>query len=112
MIRSHVDSVRLLATSMAALVAVATTAEAGQPRAHARKPLVPAKLADGPGAACADVGDVALIVDNGLMVTAQNPFDLDGKRVRFEPAGDHAYVVSTSPGWASGWVPAATGANP
>lgn len=74
----------------------ATPASAQNYRSH--KPVIPGNLAHGPDAVGQDVGDVAVIVDNGLIVTARNLFDLDGTTVRFEPAGDHLYTVTSSPG--------------
>src|SRR6266478_1765503 len=43
-----------------------------------------------------DVGDVAVIADNGLIITERNSFDLPSTTLRFEPAGGHSYAVSRS----------------
>src|SRR5438034_6527012 len=54
-------------------------------------------LASGPNAVSQDFGDVAVIVDNGLIVNRRNLFDLPSNTtLRFEPASGHAYSVSTS----------------
>lgn len=66
---------------------------------HSHKSVMPtAALGSGPAAVSQDVGDIAVVVDNGLMVTARNLFDLTGVTVRFAPAGDHLFTVSSSPG--------------
>jgi hypothetical protein len=44
----------------------------------------------------ADIGDVAVIEDDGTLITATNPFDLDGKSFSFEPAGANSYRVSST----------------
>ena len=62
------------------------------------KPVIPGSLARGPDALQQDFGDVAVLVDNGLIVTSHNLFDLEGTTVRFDPAGDHAFTVSSSAG--------------
>src|SRR5262245_29094589 len=71
---------------------------AAQDWGHSRKPVVHATRAGGPDAVSEDVGDVAVIVDNGLIVTQRNLPDLDGIKVRFEPVGDHLFTVSSAPG--------------
>src|SRR5258708_24951504 len=68
------------------LVGIETLNPASAQDLHSRKREVPAMLAAGPNAVSQDFGDVAVLVDNGLMVTAQNPFDLTGTTVRFAPA--------------------------
>jgi hypothetical protein len=85
-LRSH-------AIAMGATVLFAATAFASSARSTAK-----AALAAGPRAVSQDFGDVSVLVDNGLMVTHQNLFDLDGTTVRFTPAGDHLYTVSAAPG--------------
>ncbi len=40
---------------------------------------------------------MAVLVDNGMMVTASNPFDLNSTTLRFEPAGTNQYTVSRMP---------------
>jgi hypothetical protein len=50
-----------------------------------------------PAPARQEFPDVAVLVDNGMMVTPSNPFDLNGVTLRFEPAGDHRYTVSRAP---------------
>jgi hypothetical protein len=42
----------------------------------------------------ADVGDVAVLADDGTMITQANLFDLPGRAFLFEPSGDGAYRVS------------------
>jgi hypothetical protein len=59
---------------------------------------IPVKQAAGPNAVSQDFGDVAVLVDNGLMVTARNLFDLNGTTIRFSPAGTGQYTVSSAPG--------------
>ncbi len=48
--------------------------------------------------ATADLGDIAVIEDDGTVITEINRFDLAGKSVRFEPAGSGSYraVASSS----------------
>ena len=55
-----------------------------------------ATLAAGPNSASQDFGDVAVLVDNGVMVTSRNLFDLNGKTLSFEPSGPLGYTVSQS----------------
>src|SRR5262245_42215706 len=43
-----------------------------------------------------DFGNVAMVVDNGLIVTEQSSFDLQFSTLRFEPNGPHSYTVSRS----------------
>jgi hypothetical protein len=69
-----------------------------QERRSPRKRSVPVHRPRGPDGASQDFGNVAVLVDNGLMVTGKNPFDLNGQMVRFEPAGDHLYRATSSPG--------------
>src|SRR5262245_53002376 len=86
----HVLSVCVL------LGATAGIAAAQGPYPHKR--IVPVARPHGPTGESQDFGDVAVLVDNGLMVTRQNPLDLAGRMVRFEPAGDHLYKVSSPSG--------------
>jgi len=44
----------------------------------------------------ADVGDIAVIEDDGSAITDVNLFDLAGKAIRFEPVGSGAYRVVSS----------------
>ena len=55
-----------------------------------------ARLAPTPDSASQDFGHVAVLVDNGLMVTERNLFDLNGITLRFEPAGDGRYTLTRS----------------
>src|SRR5262245_11033611 len=80
------------------LTEVLTINPASAQDSHPRKPVIPVKRAGGPGAISQDFGDVAVLVDNGLMVTARNLFDLNGTTVRFTPAGAGQYTVSHAPG--------------
>lgn len=82
----------LLAASM--LQAAPASAQSQNPH----KSIVPVKQAHGPNAVSQDFGDIAVVVDNGLIVTSRNPFDLGGTTVRFDPAGDHLYGVTSSAG--------------
>ena len=79
------------------LLHAASASAQGRHRCN-RKPIVSSHLAHGPDAASQDFGDVAVIVDNGLIVTKRNLFDLAGRIVRFEPAGGDAYTVSRRSG--------------
>ena len=54
------------------------------------------RLAAEPIALQRDIGDVAVIDDDGTLVTAANPLDLGQKSFRFEPAGNSTYTVVTS----------------
>src|SRR5262245_45056752 len=65
---------------------------------HSHKRTIPVVRPHGPDRESQDFGDVAVLVDNGLMVTPRNPVDLDGLAVRFAPAGAHLYTVSSEPG--------------
>src|SRR5437870_3842970 len=65
---------------------------------HSRKREIPINLAAGPNAVSQDFGDVAVLVDNGLMVTSRNVVDLNGATVWFAPAAAGQYTVSRSPG--------------
>src|SRR5262245_15797401 len=62
------------------------------------KPVDPVVRPRGPSRASQDFGNIAVIVDNGLMATPRNPFDLNGRIVRFAPAGSDQFVVSSAPG--------------
>src|SRR5262245_31698116 len=73
-----------------ALALGAATAQQPQKRS------VPQPRPHGPIAVAQDVGDVAVLVDNGLIVTKRNLFDLAGRTVRFAPAGAHLYAYSGS----------------
>lgn len=64
---------------------------------NSRKPFIPAARAAGPIAASEDFGDVAVVVDNGLLVTPLNPFDLSEVTLHFEPFGGEAFNVSRFP---------------
>ncbi len=44
----------------------------------------------------ADYGDIAVIEDDGTVLTQVNPFDLAGKAIRFEPVNAGAYRVVAS----------------
>ena len=84
-----------------ALVALAAAALSPPSRAQdhgGHKPTFPKALPKGPVAASQDFGEIAVIVENGLTSTGRNPFDLDGRTVRFDPAGNGSYVVSTGAG--------------
>ena len=81
------------AAGFAAILAAGVNPAAAQDQ-HSRKPLIPARLAAGPNAVSENFGDVAVLVDNGLMVTPRNLFDLAGVTVRFTPAGGNTYTVS------------------
>jgi hypothetical protein len=83
----------LLGATLGAAAATAT-AQSGTPR----KRIVPVVRPQGPPATSQDVGNVAVLVDNGLMVTRKNAFDLAGRVVRFDPAGTGRFMVSSSPG--------------
>jgi hypothetical protein len=85
----------LLGVVLAASMLHATQASAQNPQTR-KKPIVPASHAHGPDAVSQDFGDVAVVVDNGVIVTPRNPFDLGGTTVRFEPAGEHSYSVASS----------------
>src|SRR5262245_22726367 len=80
------------------LTEVLTINPASAQDSHPRKPVIPVKRAGGPGAISQDFGDVAVLVDNGLMVTARNLFDLNGTTVRFTPAGAGQYTATSTPG--------------
>ncbi len=80
------------------LAGVSTRNPVSAQDSHPHKRRMPATLAAGPNAVSQDFGDVAVLVDNGLMVTRRNLFDLAGTTVRFAPAGDHRYTVSSAPG--------------
>jgi hypothetical protein len=54
------------------------------------------RLAAEPAALQRDVGDVAVIDDDGTLVTEPNQVDLNQKAFRFEPAGNSTYTVVTS----------------
>ncbi len=54
------------------------------------------RLAAEPVALQRDVGDVAVIDDDGTLVTAANQLDLKQKSFRFDPAGNSTYTVATS----------------
>ncbi len=45
-------------------------------------------------AAAADVGDIAVLQDDGRLIIAPNPFDLAGQGVRFQPNGSGGYDVA------------------
>ncbi|MGH9425764.1 MAG: hypothetical protein ACRD2L_05590, partial [Terriglobia bacterium] len=59
--------------------------------------ILPTELTASTRAISEDPGDVAMVVDNGLIVTERSPFDLPNTTLRFEPAAAHSYVVSRSP---------------
>jgi len=42
----------------------------------------------------ADIGDIAVIEDDGQIVADANPFDLEGKSLTFTPGGASSYTVS------------------
>ena len=46
----------------------------------------------------ADVGDVAVVEDDGTVISQTNLFDLQARSFRFEPAGAGAYRVTSSDG--------------
>lgn len=62
-------------------------------REHA---MVPVRFALQPVASQTDVGDVAVIEDDGTLVTLPNQLDLKQKSFRFEQAGTSTYRVVTS----------------
>jgi hypothetical protein len=81
--------------AMFALCAAAGPASAHDDVKHQR----PIKQAAAPNSAASDVGDVAVIADNGLIVTSRNVFDLSfATTIRFEPAGAGKYTVTRSAG--------------
>jgi hypothetical protein len=89
------------ATFAAAVVALAVLGASPAPATAAggqsKKPFVPGNLAKGPDAWSQDIGDVAVVVDNGLMVTSQDRFDLSfPTTLRFDPAGPGKFTVSRS----------------
>ena len=45
-------------------------------------------------AAAADVGDIAVLQDDGRLLITPNPFDLAGQGVRFQPNGSGGYDVA------------------
>src|SRR5512135_3861070 len=54
------------------------------------------RLATEPVASQRDVGDVAVIDDDGTLVTAANLLDLMQESFRFDPAGGSTYTVVSS----------------
>ena len=48
--------------------------------------------------ATGDVGNIAVIEDDGTIVSQANPFDLTGTNLRMTPNGTGAYALSTQPG--------------
>ena len=48
--------------------------------------------------ATGDVGNIAVIEDDGTIVSQANPFDLAGTNLRMTPNGPGAYALSTQPG--------------
>ncbi len=50
----------------------------------------------GAASSTADVGDVAVIEDDGTVITEINRFDLAGKSIRFEPTGSGSYRAVAS----------------
>jgi hypothetical protein len=67
--------------------------------ANSKKPIKPAAQAAGPAAVSEDVGEIAVIVDNGLMVTPRNLFDLSfSTTLRFDPAAAGKFTVTRSSG--------------
>ena len=53
-------------------------------------------LTAGGYSASQDFGDVAVVADDGLMVTEKNIPDLNGTQVRFDPAGPSSFSISHS----------------
>ena len=90
--RAHAATALALGAVLGTVLANPASAQGN----HARKRCHPVCRTGGPPAACQDQGNVSVIVDNGLIVTQQNPFDLNGRAVRFEPAGNNLYTVSSS----------------
>ena len=59
----------------------------------------PAKQAAAPASVSQDIGDVAVIADNGVIVTSRNIFDLTfPTTLRFDPAAGGKYTVMRSAG--------------
>ena len=48
--------------------------------------------------ATGDVGNIAVIEDDGTIASQANPFDLSGTNLRVTPNGSGAYALSTQPG--------------
>jgi hypothetical protein len=84
-----------IALALGAVLALAAAPASADPRR--RKYDRPMRLAAGPGAVSQDFGNIAVLVDNGLMVTSHSLPDLSGIAIRFAPVGDHLFSVSRSP---------------
>jgi hypothetical protein len=82
---------------VAAIVRLPIENASGQQVPSPKKPKHAVAQAAGPNSVSQDFGNIAVLVDNGLMVTSSNPLDLDGVGVQFTPVGNHAFSVASGP---------------
>jgi hypothetical protein len=83
-----------LAVIGAAVLLSSEHVAAQPPQGHKLK--MAAAQAAGPNSVTQDFGNIAVVVDNGVMVTSRNLFDLNGRSLRFTPVSGAAFTVSSS----------------
>src|SRR5437879_6078883 len=89
----------LVATAVSCCTAICMAGVSGSALADktSGKPTTLINRGTGPNAVSQDFGNVAVLVDNGLIVSPRNLFDLNGIRIRFQPSGA-GYSASSSTG--------------
>jgi hypothetical protein len=95
--RYHSSSRLFGLTSLLAVGALLLQPAIAQSPSAKKRPR-PVPRAGGPAAVSQDFGDVAVVVDNGLIVTHRNAIDLDGRDIHFVPAGGNAFTVTSAAG--------------